>query len=162
MRDATRNATQANGTCWCEWGCPHCMQATSKEKCSNLRMHRIARPVWIGPQIEWQVPVQALFRAGREIYALRGFYAFRKWCYRRERIRSQFWGNSLWQQDGANSKVMKTEFALSWATLTSLCGVCCNGGDWGPWHYRNSTQLEELITRHNEAVSVKCRNSPAL
>ncbi len=26
-RDATRNATQANGTCWCEWGCPHCTQA---------------------------------------------------------------------------------------------------------------------------------------
>ena len=35
---------RANATCWCEWGCPHCMQATSKEKCSNLQ--RItSRPV---------------------------------------------------------------------------------------------------------------------
>ncbi len=32
MRDATRNAIKANGTCWCEWGCPHRMQATSKGK----------------------------------------------------------------------------------------------------------------------------------
>ena len=34
--DVMRNATQANGICRCEWGCPHCTQATSKEKRSNL------------------------------------------------------------------------------------------------------------------------------
>ena len=53
MRDPTRNATQANRTYWCEWGCPHCihcMQATSKEKHSNLLGHRIPCPVWIGPE----------------------------------------------------------------------------------------------------------------
>ena len=33
--DAQHDAS--NGTCWCEWGCPHCTRATSKEKCSNLR-----------------------------------------------------------------------------------------------------------------------------
>ena len=48
-RDAMLNAMQGNGTCWCEWGCPHCTQATSKEKCSNLRLCRFPRPVWIGP-----------------------------------------------------------------------------------------------------------------
>ncbi len=31
------------------WGCPHCPQATSKEKHSNLHASRIPRPVWIGP-----------------------------------------------------------------------------------------------------------------
>ncbi len=46
MRDATRNATQANRTCWCEWGCPHCMQATSKEKHWNLHAHCV--PVLCG------------------------------------------------------------------------------------------------------------------
>ncbi len=51
-RDAMRNAKQANGTCWCEWGCPHCGQATSKEKRSNLRLRRIPRPVWIGLKTE--------------------------------------------------------------------------------------------------------------
>ncbi len=30
------HATQANGTCWCEWECPHCTQATSKDLCLNL------------------------------------------------------------------------------------------------------------------------------
>ncbi len=30
-------ATQENGTYWCEWGCPHCTQATSKDLRSNLR-----------------------------------------------------------------------------------------------------------------------------
>ena len=49
-RDATRNATQANGTWWCEWGCSHCTQATSKETRSNLRAHPIPRPVWIRPK----------------------------------------------------------------------------------------------------------------
>ena len=44
-----RNAMQANRTCWCKWGCSHCMQATSKEKRSNLCVCRIPRPVWIGP-----------------------------------------------------------------------------------------------------------------
>ncbi len=48
-QDAMRNATQANGTCWCEWGCPHCIQATLKEKLSNLRARGVPRPVWIGP-----------------------------------------------------------------------------------------------------------------
>ena len=28
------------------------MQATSKEKCSNLRARRIPRPVWIGPNLQ--------------------------------------------------------------------------------------------------------------
>ncbi len=46
---ATRIGTQGNGTCVREWGCPHCMQATSKEKRSNLRARRVARAVWIGP-----------------------------------------------------------------------------------------------------------------
>ncbi len=32
---ATRRKT--NGTCWCEWECPHCTQATSKDLHSNLR-----------------------------------------------------------------------------------------------------------------------------
>ncbi len=32
-------ATQANGTCWYEWGCPHCTQATSKDLHSNVRTH---------------------------------------------------------------------------------------------------------------------------
>ena len=31
-------------------GCPHCTQAISKEKRSNLPTRRIPRPVWIGPQ----------------------------------------------------------------------------------------------------------------
>ena len=52
MPDRTRNARRANGICWCEWGCPHCTQATSKEKCSNLCVRRIPRPVWIGPE-DW-------------------------------------------------------------------------------------------------------------
>ena len=30
-------ATQANETCCCEWECPHCTQATSKDLRSNLR-----------------------------------------------------------------------------------------------------------------------------
>ncbi len=35
-RDATRNATQANGTCCCcQWEGSHCSQATSKEKRSS-------------------------------------------------------------------------------------------------------------------------------
>ncbi len=42
-------ATQANGTNWCEWEYPHCTQATSKEKRSNLCTRRVPRPVWIGP-----------------------------------------------------------------------------------------------------------------
>ena len=50
-RDATRNTTQANGTCWCEWGYPHCKQTTSKEKCSNLPARLVPRPVWIGPYV---------------------------------------------------------------------------------------------------------------
>ena len=33
-------------------GCPHCIQATSKEKCLNLRTRHVPRPVWIGP-IGW-------------------------------------------------------------------------------------------------------------
>ncbi len=41
--------TQANGTCCCQWRCPHYMQATSKEKCLNLRTRGVPRPVWIGP-----------------------------------------------------------------------------------------------------------------
>ncbi len=45
----TRNATQANGTCCCQWECSHCTQATSKEKCSSLCARRVAHPVWIGP-----------------------------------------------------------------------------------------------------------------
>ena len=49
-RDAMCNAMWANGTCWCEWGCPHCMQATSKVKHSNLCAHRVPHPVWIGPK----------------------------------------------------------------------------------------------------------------
>ncbi len=49
-RDVTHNATQANRTCWCEWECSHCTQATSKEKCSNLRARCVPRPVWIGPK----------------------------------------------------------------------------------------------------------------
>ena len=49
MQDAMHNVTQANEPCWCEWGCPHCRQATSKEKHSNLRARRVPRPVWIGP-----------------------------------------------------------------------------------------------------------------
>ncbi len=49
-RDATHNAMQANGTCWCEWGCLHCTQATLKEKFSNLWAHRVLHPVWIGPE----------------------------------------------------------------------------------------------------------------
>ncbi len=49
-QDATRKATRANGTCWCEWGCPHCMQATSKEKWTNLRTLRIPHAVWIEPK----------------------------------------------------------------------------------------------------------------
>ncbi len=44
MRDATRNARQANGTCCHQWECSHCTQATSKEK-PNLRAPRVARPV---------------------------------------------------------------------------------------------------------------------
>ncbi len=48
--DVMRNAMQAYGPCWCEWGCPHCTQATSKEKCSNVRTRRVPRPVWIGPK----------------------------------------------------------------------------------------------------------------
>ncbi len=31
-RDAQRNAMQANKTCWCEWECPNCTKAPSKEK----------------------------------------------------------------------------------------------------------------------------------
>ena len=31
-------ATQANGICWCEWECPHCSQAASKDLHSNLRV----------------------------------------------------------------------------------------------------------------------------
>ena len=54
MRDAMHNATQANGTCWCEWGYPHCTQATSKEKRSNLCARRVPRPVWIGPYQFWR------------------------------------------------------------------------------------------------------------
>ncbi len=54
-RDATHNVTQANGTCWCECGCPHCMQATSKEKHSNLHMRRIPCPVWIGPYFKAEI-----------------------------------------------------------------------------------------------------------
>ena len=50
-RDAMHNATQANVTCWCEWGYPHCTQATSKEKHSNLSTPCVPRPVWMGP---WQ------------------------------------------------------------------------------------------------------------
>ncbi len=36
-RDATRNAMEANGTCWCKLGCPHSTQATSKDLHSNFR-----------------------------------------------------------------------------------------------------------------------------
>ena len=46
-----RDARWANGTCWCECGCPHCMQATSKEKCSNLHVHCVPHPVWIKPEV---------------------------------------------------------------------------------------------------------------
>ncbi len=49
-RDATCNVMWANGTCWCEWECPHCTPATSKEKRSNLRTRGVPCPVWIGPQ----------------------------------------------------------------------------------------------------------------
>ena len=38
-RDATCNATQVNGACCCEWECPYCAQATSKDLRSNLRAH---------------------------------------------------------------------------------------------------------------------------
>ena len=37
---------KANGICWCEWECPHCTQATSKD----LRLNSRSRPVWIGPK----------------------------------------------------------------------------------------------------------------
>ena len=50
-RDATRFATPANGTYCCQWECSYCMQTTSKEKCSNLRVRREARPVWIRPKV---------------------------------------------------------------------------------------------------------------
>ena len=40
---------EANGTCCHQCECSHCMQATSKEKRSNLRAHRVALPVWIRP-----------------------------------------------------------------------------------------------------------------
>ncbi len=36
---------QANGTCCHQWECSHCMQATSKEKRSDLRGCRVVRPV---------------------------------------------------------------------------------------------------------------------
>ncbi len=49
-RDAMCNAMQANRTCCHQWEYSHCMQTTSKEKRSNLRVGRIARPVWIRPQ----------------------------------------------------------------------------------------------------------------
>ena len=42
----------ANGTCCCQWECSHCLQAKSKEKCSNLRARRVARPVWIRPEAQ--------------------------------------------------------------------------------------------------------------
>ena len=45
---------KGNGTYWCEWECPHCTQTTSKEKFSNLHVHRVARPVWIGPEAPWE------------------------------------------------------------------------------------------------------------
>ncbi len=48
---STQDATQANGTCWCKWGCPHCTQTTSKLKHSNLRQRRVPRPVLIGPSV---------------------------------------------------------------------------------------------------------------
>ncbi len=36
IRNATHNATQANGTCCCQWECSHCTQARSKDLRSNL------------------------------------------------------------------------------------------------------------------------------
>ena len=45
---STQDATQANGTCCCEWECPHCTQTTSKEKRSNLRARRVASRVLCG------------------------------------------------------------------------------------------------------------------
>ncbi len=59
-RDAARNARQANGTCWCEWGYPHWMQATSKEKCSNLPARRVPRPVWIGAECNRPSPAASV------------------------------------------------------------------------------------------------------
>ena len=53
-QDVTRNATQANGTWWCEWGCPHCTQATSKEKCLNLRMRPASCVDWASLSIHMQ------------------------------------------------------------------------------------------------------------
>ncbi len=47
-QDAQREG-KANGTCCCQWECSHCLQATSKEKRSNLCVRRVARPVWIRP-----------------------------------------------------------------------------------------------------------------
>ncbi len=41
-------ATQANGTNWCEWEYPRFTQATSKEKCSNLRTRRVPPRVLCG------------------------------------------------------------------------------------------------------------------
>ncbi len=63
-RDATHNTTQANGTCCHQWEYSHCMQATSKEKCSNLCAHRVARSVWIMPEAErpgWAIYSSAFF-----------------------------------------------------------------------------------------------------
>ncbi len=59
MQDTMCNATQANGTCCHQWECSHCTQATSKEKCSFLRAHRVARPVWIRPEHFWATRLNA-------------------------------------------------------------------------------------------------------
>ena len=50
-----RTGNPANGTCCCQWECSHCWQATSKEKHSNLRALRVARPVWIGPKYKLEL-----------------------------------------------------------------------------------------------------------
>ncbi len=46
------SVTPANGTCYCQWECSHCSQATPKEKHSNLQARRVAHPLWLRPQEE--------------------------------------------------------------------------------------------------------------
>ena len=57
----TRRAgvTPTNGTRWCQWECSHCLQATSKEKRSNLCACRVTRAVWIRPYV---APVSAAYK----------------------------------------------------------------------------------------------------
>ncbi len=60
----TRNATQskANGTCVPEWECSHCMQATSKDLCSNL-CARVQCGLGLNPDlwvVHWSVVVSPL------------------------------------------------------------------------------------------------------